>query len=35
MKIEGMSARGTKTSDEYSLDGAAEALDRMAKECTG
>jgi invasion protein IalB len=35
MKIEGMSSRGTKTSDEYSLDGAAEALDRMAKECAG
>ena len=35
MKIEGTSARGTKTSDEYSLDGAAEALDRAAKECAG
>jgi invasion protein IalB len=35
MKIEGTSMRGTKTTDEYSLDGAAEALDRMAKECAG
>ena len=35
MKIEGTSMRGTKTSDEYSLDGVAEALDRMAKECAG
>ena len=35
MKIEGTSMRGTKTSDEYSLDGAAEALERMAKECAG
>jgi hypothetical protein len=35
MKIEGTSMKGTKTTDEYSLDGAAEALDRMAKECAG
>jgi hypothetical protein len=35
MKIEGTSMKGTKTSDEYSLDGAAEALERMAKECAG
>jgi len=35
MKVEGTSMRGTKTSDEYSLDGAAEALERMAKECAG
>lgn len=33
MKIEGRSARGTDTSDEYSLGGLAEALDRIAKEC--
>jgi invasion protein IalB len=33
MKIDGRSARGTDTSDEYSLDGLAEALERIAKEC--
>jgi hypothetical protein len=33
MKIEGTSARGTKTSDSYSLSGAGDALDRIAKEC--
>jgi invasion protein IalB len=35
MKIEGRSARGTKTSDIYSLKGLADALDRAAKECAG
>jgi len=34
MKIEGKSAKGTATSDDYSLDGFAEALDRMVKECS-
>ncbi len=31
--VEGVSARGTKTSDTYSLSGAGDALDRIAKEC--
>jgi len=35
MKIEGKSARGTATSDTYSLDGLGDALDRAAKECSG
>jgi invasion protein IalB len=35
MKIEGKSARGTATSDIYSLDGLNDALDRAAKECGG
>jgi hypothetical protein len=35
MKIEGKSARGTATSDVYSLDGLSDALDRAAKECSG
>jgi hypothetical protein len=35
MKIEGKSARGTATSDTYSLDGLSDALDRAAKECSG
>jgi invasion protein IalB len=34
MKVEGKSARGTATSDIYSLSGFAEALDRVAKECS-
>jgi invasion protein IalB len=34
MKVEGTSIRGTATSDDYSLDGFAEALDRAAKECS-
>ena len=33
MKIEGKSARGTATSDTYSLNGLSDALDRAAKEC--
>jgi invasion protein IalB len=35
MKIEGKSARGTATSDVYSLNGLADALERAAKECSG
>jgi Invasion associated locus B (IalB) protein len=35
MKIEGKSARGTKTTDTYSLGGLSDALDRAAKECGG
>ena len=35
MKIEGRSARGTNTSDIYSLKGLSDALDRAAKECAG
>jgi Invasion associated locus B (IalB) protein len=33
MKIDGKSARGTATSDVYSLDGLSDALARIAKEC--
>ena len=33
MKVQGRSARGTNTSDNYSLGGASSALDRIAKEC--
>lgn len=35
MKVEGRSARGTDTSDSYSLSGLGEALERIAKECGG
>jgi hypothetical protein len=35
MKIQGKSARGTATTDTYSLSGLSEALDRAAKECGG
>jgi invasion protein IalB len=35
MKIEGKSARGTATTDVYSLNGLSDALDRAAKECSG
>jgi Invasion associated locus B (IalB) protein len=35
MKIEGKSARGTATSDTYSLNGLSDALSRAAKECSG
>jgi hypothetical protein len=35
MKVEGKSARGTNTSDTYSLGGLSDALDRIAKECAG
>jgi hypothetical protein len=34
MKVEGRSARGTKTTDEYSLAGIGEALERIVKECS-
>jgi hypothetical protein len=35
MKIVGKSARGTNTSDVYSLNGLSDALERAAKECSG
>lgn len=35
MKIQGKSARGTNTTDTYSLKGLSEALDRAAKGCSG
>jgi hypothetical protein len=35
MKIQGKSARGTNTTDTYSLNGLSEALERAAKECSG
>jgi hypothetical protein len=35
MKIDGKSARGTNTSDTYSLKGLSDALARAAKECSG
>jgi hypothetical protein len=35
MKIDGRSARGTNTSDTYSLKGLSDALERAAKECSG
>jgi hypothetical protein len=35
MKVEGKSARGTATSDTYSLTGISDALERIAKECSG
>ncbi len=35
MTIAGTSMRGTKTVDTYSLGGAAEALDQIAKDCGG
>lgn len=34
MKVDGVSSRGTKTSDDYSLSGLGDAIDRMSKECT-
>ena len=33
MSIKGRSARGTSTTDEYSLSGTSGALERIAKEC--
>ena len=33
MSIKGRSARGTNTTDEYSLSGTSGALERIAKEC--
>jgi Invasion associated locus B (IalB) protein len=35
MRVQGRSARGTNTSDTYSLSGTTDALDRIAKECSG
>ena len=35
MKVQGRSARGTNTSDTYSLGGTTDALARIAKECGG
>ncbi len=35
LRIQGKSARGTSTSDVYSLSGISDALDRIAKECGG
>ena len=35
MKVQGRSARGTNTTDNYSLSGATAALERIAKECGG
>jgi invasion protein IalB len=35
MRIEGKSARGTNTSDVYSLNGLSDAMERAAKECSG
>jgi len=35
MTIQGRSARGTNTSDNYSLSGTTDALERIAKECSG
>ncbi len=35
MLIKGRSARGTSTTDTYSLSGTTDALDRIAKECAG
>jgi hypothetical protein len=35
MRVQGRSARGTNTSDNYSLSGTTDALDRIAKECSG
>ena len=35
MKINGKSARGTATSDVYSLNGLSDSLERAAKECSG
>jgi invasion protein IalB len=34
LKVEGKSAKGTATTDEYSLNGLGDALDRIAKECS-
>jgi hypothetical protein len=35
MRVDGKSARGTNTSDTYSLGGMGDALERIAKECSG
>ncbi len=34
MTVQGRSARGTSTSDNYSLSGTTDALERIAKECS-
>ena len=34
MKVQGRSARGTNTTDNYSLSGTSGALERITKECT-
>ncbi|MGH6736454.1 MAG: invasion associated locus B family protein [Methyloceanibacter sp.] len=33
LRVQGKSARGTSTTDTYSLSGISDALDRIAKEC--
>ena len=35
MAIQGRSARGTTTTDTYSLSGTTDAIDRITKECSG
>lgn len=35
MTIQGRSARGTNTTDTYSLSGTTDAIDRITKECSG
>jgi invasion protein IalB len=35
MTVQGRSARGTNTSDNYSLSGTTDAIDRITKECGG
>jgi hypothetical protein len=35
LKIEGRSVRGTSTTDNYGLSGLSDALERIAKECSG
>lgn len=35
IKLDGRSARGTNTTDTYSLSGLSDALERIAKECGG
>lgn len=34
MRVQGRSARGTNTSDTYSLSGSTDALERISKECS-
>lgn len=35
MSVQGRSARGTNTTDTYSLSGTTDAIDRITKECSG
>ena len=35
LKIEGRSVRGTSTTDNYGLSGLSDAVERIAKECSG